>query len=89
MPSDDTSAEPGAPGPDGCNDALHELYTYLDGELTDNRRTVIAQHLTACGECFEAFDFQAELKQVIAQKCREEVPDALKARVADLLAGEG
>lgn len=89
MPSDDTSAEPGAPGSDGCNDALHELYTYLDGELTETRRTVIAQHLTACGECFEAFDFQAELKQVIAHKCRDEVPSALKARVADLLAGEG
>ncbi len=71
-----------------CSDALHELYEYLDGELTDARRTVIAQHLTACGECFEAFDFQAELKSVIAHKCRDEVPDALKARVAHLIEGE-
>ena len=88
MPSDDTSTETGAELSDGCSAALHELYSYLDGELTDNRRTVIAQHLTACGECFEAFDFQAELKQVIAQKCRDEVPDALKARVAHLIDGE-
>lgn len=71
-----------------CSDALLELYEYLDGELTTSRRAVIAQHLTACGECFEAFDFQAELKAVIAQKCRDEVPDALKARVANLLEGE-
>lgn len=71
-----------------CSDALHELYEFLDGELTAGRREVIAQHLTACGECFEAFDFQAELKQVIAQKCRDEVPEALKARVAGLLEGE-
>jgi mycothiol system anti-sigma-R factor len=71
-----------------CSDALHELYEYLDGELTEDRRTVIAEHLTACGECFEAFDFQAELKVVIAHKCRDEVPDALKARVASLLEGE-
>lgn len=73
---------------DDCNDALHELYQYLDGELTDGRRQVIAQHLTACGECFEAFDFQAELRQVIAQKCRDEVPDALKSRVAELIERE-
>lgn len=74
---------------DDCNDALHELYQYLDGELTDGRRRIIAQHLTACGECFEAFDFQAELRQVIAYKCRDEVPDALKSRVAQLLEQEG
>lgn len=74
---------------DDCSDALHELYQYLDGELTDGRRHIIAEHLTACGECFEAFDFQAELRQVIAHKCRDEVPDALKARVADLLESEG
>jgi mycothiol system anti-sigma-R factor len=74
---------------DDCSDALHELYLYLDGELTDGRRQVIAQHLSACGECFEAFDFQAELRQVIAHKCRDEVPEALKSRVAQLLEGEG
>jgi anti-sigma factor (TIGR02949 family) len=85
MASDDTTATDAG----DCSDALLELYEYLDGELTASRRADIAQHLTACGECFEAFDFQAELKQVIAHKCREEVPEALKARVADLLEGEG
>jgi len=74
---------------DDCNDALEELYQYLDGELTEARREDITSHLNACGECFEAFDFQAELRQVVAHKCRDEVPDALKARVAHLLEGEG
>jgi mycothiol system anti-sigma-R factor len=84
MASDHTTSDSG-----DCSDALLELYEYLDGELTASRRAVIAQHLTACGECFEAFDFQAELKQVIAHKCRDEVPEALKARVAGLLESEG
>lgn len=73
---------------DDCSDALHELYQYLDGELTDERRTIISSHLTACGECFEAFDFQAELRQVIAHKCRDEVPDTLKLRIAGLIQEE-
>jgi len=73
---------------DDCSDALHELYGYLDGELTPGRREDITSHLNACGECFEAFDFQAELRQVVAHKCRDEVPEALKARVAHLLEGE-
>jgi len=72
-----------------CDEALHELYQYLDGELTEERREVITSHLNACGECFEAFDFQTELRQVVAHKCRDEVPEALKARVADLIEHEG
>ena len=84
MAPDDTTSDHG-----DCSDALLELYEYLDGELTPGRREVIAQHLTACGECFEAFDFQAELKAVIAHKCRDEVPESLKARVAGLLESEG
>ncbi len=74
---------------DDCQDALHELYTYIDGELTDGKREVITQHLNACGECFEAFDFQAELRQVVAHKCRDEVPEGLKDRIAHLIEGEG
>lgn len=68
-----------------CNEALHELYEFLDGELTDERRTTIKAHLTDCSPCLEMFDFQAELKMVIASKCRDEVPEALKARVADAI----
>ena len=66
---------------DDCNDALHELYEYLDGALTEDRRQHITAHLNACGECFEAFDFQAELRQVVARKCCDEVPDALRLKI--------
>ena len=75
---------PGAGTPD-CNEALHELYSFLDGHLTNERRTVISHHLDECGPCLEAFDFEAELKQVIAQKCREEVPQELRDRIAAAL----
>ncbi len=68
-----------------CDDALHELYEFLDGELTDERRADIKGHLTDCSPCLETFDFEAELKMVISQKCRDEVPDALKARIAEAL----
>lgn len=73
---------------DDCSDALHELYSYIDGELTDGRREIITHHLNACGECFEAFDFQAELRQVVAHKCREEVPEGLKSRIGQLIEDE-
>jgi mycothiol system anti-sigma-R factor len=68
-----------------CDDTLHELYQFLDGELTDQKRQHIAQHLDACPPCFEAYDFEAELRLVIAAKCREEVPESLLRRIAETI----
>jgi mycothiol system anti-sigma-R factor len=70
-----------------CSGALHELYTFLDGELTVERRTHISRHLDDCHGCLEAFDFEAELRIVVSQKCREEVPESLRRRVAEALGG--
>ena len=47
-----------------CDDALHELYGYLDGELTVERRITIQHHLDDCPPCYEAFDFEAELPRL-------------------------
>ncbi len=69
-----------------CDEALHQLYHFLDGELTDERRVEIRTHLDDCPPCFEAFDFEAELRIVISHHCRETVPEALKQRIAALLA---
>ncbi len=69
-----------------CREALDVLYHYLDGELDEERRRTIRHHLELCSPCLEAFDFEAELKVVIAQRCRESVPDSLRDRVASALA---
>lgn len=68
-----------------CNDAVHLLYQYLDGELTLDRRALIRAHLDDCPPCYEAFDFEAELRVVIAQRCREQVPEHLRRRVAEAI----
>jgi mycothiol system anti-sigma-R factor len=68
-----------------CDETLVELYTYLDGELTAERRAVIQHHLDDCSPCLETFDFEAELRMVIAQKCRDECPEQLRQRIADAL----
>jgi len=80
------SHEPGtSQGPGNCEETLVELYTYLDGELTEERRVHIQHHLDECGQCLEAFDFEAELRIVIAQKCQDPCPDRLRERVAQAL----
>lgn len=68
-----------------CQDALHTLYHYLDGELTEERRLAIKRHLNECQPCLHAFDFEAELKVVVARSCRDQVPDHLRAKIARAL----
>jgi len=34
-----------------CADALHDLYTYIDGELTDDKREHIRVHPDDCPPC--------------------------------------
>ena len=68
-----------------CQEAVHELYHYLDGELTEERREEIRVHLDWCGPCNGAADFEAELRRVIANRCKDRVPDSLIRRVADAI----
>jgi mycothiol system anti-sigma-R factor len=69
-----------------CNETIERLYIYLDGELTDERRIEIKRHLDDCPPCLDAFDFEAELRVVIADRCRDHVPDSLRQRIHDALA---
>ena len=82
---------PDQPGsdPGRCDEVLRELYTFVDGELTVETRAQIRSHLDNCLPCFEAYDFEAELRMVVAQRCREHVPDALRDRIARAIESEG
>jgi mycothiol system anti-sigma-R factor len=68
-----------------CDEAIHQLYHYLDGELTDERRKKISVHLDFCGYCGQAAEFEAELRHVIASRCRDRVPDSLIQRIAQAI----
>ena len=71
-----------------CDDAVRQLYGYLDGELTEDRRAAIAAHLDGCAPCVGAAQFETELRRVIADRCHDRVPDALLERVAASLRQE-
>ena len=78
---------PSEPGPSvdrGCLDAVRRLYTYLDGELDEARRSALKRHLDECMPCLQAFDFEAELRMLIARKCREQVPVTLWTRISEV-----
>ncbi len=69
-----------------CREALGELYEFLDGELTVERKVMIREHLDGCYDCLGTFDFEAELRVVISSHCRkDQVPDHLRRRIAEAL----
>lgn len=65
-----------------CNETLRELEAYLDGELHPHAQHAVQAHLDGCLDCLQAFDFHAELRMVITEKCRtDELPPGLLDRI--------
>lgn len=68
-----------------CTAMLERLYLFLDGELTDERRALIEQHIGSCNTCGEVFDFEAELRLVVRNRVITRVPETLMQRIAESL----
>ena len=72
----------------GCEEALENLYLYLDSELDTLTSERIRSHLDDCNGCIHSFEFEKRLKAVIKERLDEDVPDAFVARLRDALASE-
>jgi len=65
-----------------CAETIRELETFLDSQLAPEMRASIEAHLGGCNDCLQAFDFHAELRIVIREKCRnDELPPGLLSRI--------
>ena len=52
-----------------CEEVLHEIEHFVDGELDSTRSAHLAEHLGVCGSCLERADFQRRLKEIVKVKC--------------------
>lgn len=71
-----------------CEEAAARLYVFLDGELTEDRRRAIADHLDRCAPCVDVYGFEAELRKVVADRCKDRVPESLRQRIAEAISHE-
>jgi mycothiol system anti-sigma-R factor len=72
----------------GCDEALENLYLYLDSELDSVTSERIRSHLDDCHGCVHSFEFEKRLKSVVKERLDEEVPDVFVARLRTALARE-
>jgi anti-sigma factor (TIGR02949 family) len=80
--SDDGDTVTDPVGTRDCTETLRELDLFLDGELDPHQYDAIRHHLDGCMDCLGAFDFHAELKIVIAEKCNnDEMPPDLLSKI--------
>jgi anti-sigma factor (TIGR02949 family) len=71
-----------------CDDALTQLYHYLDQELEASSLEMIRLHLEDCSGCLRNFDFETRLKIVVRQRLAEDVPLEFLERLRQALARE-
>ncbi|HJQ91270.1 MAG TPA: mycothiol system anti-sigma-R factor [Acidimicrobiia bacterium] len=71
-----------------CDDALTNLYQYLDREIEASTSEVIRAHLEDCSGCLKSFDFEARLQIVVRERLAEDVPDEFVQRLRDAIARE-
>lgn len=56
-----------------CEDAIANLYLYLDDEMdTRLHRSVISWHLRHCRICTSRYEFEEHLRVVIRERVKEE-----------------
>jgi mycothiol system anti-sigma-R factor len=63
-------------------------YDLLSGELDDDRRSQIRAHLDECAPCAEPYDFYAEVRRCLQQRCQDQAPPDLLARIEAAIQAE-
>ncbi|GAA1773645.1 mycothiol system anti-sigma-R factor [Luedemannella helvata] len=70
-----------------CRQVLGEVYLFLDLECTDDRRTVISEHLDECSPCLREYGIEQEVKALVNRCCGgDQAPDELRERLRARLA---
>lgn len=65
-----------------CENALEQVYAFLDHELDVDSATLIRQHLAACEPCVDTYDLELMVKSMIRRSCGGELaPAELRERI--------
>ena len=67
-----------------CEQALAQIFDFLDHELAEHERTALERHLHVCKSCFSRAEFERRLKQKLTGLREAATPEA-RARLEKLI----
>ncbi len=67
-----------------CADFLQGIVYLLDNELADADVSAVRTHLDSCNPCFETYDLQRRVKELVARSCAETAPAELRFKITML-----
>ncbi|MGH8727352.1 MAG: anti-sigma factor family protein [Burkholderiales bacterium] len=70
---------------ESCEEALKNLFAYLDQELEEHDREAMDAHLHDCRSCYSRAEFEKRLKTRLAQSGSEAPPVELRERIRKIL----
>ena len=72
----------GSPHDTDCADVIEQVYLYLDGEIDDDTRHKVREHLDECAPCLRKFGLEQDVKALVARCCGSDTaPEGLKERL--------
>ena len=72
----------GDPHETDCGEVLAEVFLYLDGEMTTDRRDRIRIHLDECSPCLRKYGIEQEVRALVARCCGgDRAPETLRDKV--------
>ena len=69
---------------DPCEQCEEWMQPFLDRELNEEERAEAEEHLAGCGYCRKRYRFEESLRIFVREVCSEEMPPALKQKLAAL-----
>jgi mycothiol system anti-sigma-R factor len=71
----------------GCEEALKQLYQYLDQDLSKVKDREMHHHLSRCRSCYSRADFEKKIKDRLQEVGRASAGDSLEKRIKKILGG--
>ena len=72
----------GNPHTTSCVEVLEHVHDYLDGEISEQERVLIVQHLEECPPCVHQFQVVRTVKALVHRSCGSSpAPDRLRLEI--------
>lgn len=68
-----------------CNQAVRQLWNYLEGELAEEDRHAVEEHLDLCKRCCGEAEFASELRKMLHSQDGPDLSNDAKARLTEFL----